>query len=767
MDFSTDFYRDEVRYGFYVPTAVKQAWGAELTVLAEIDRICRKHNIKYYAEWGTLLGAIRHGGFVPWDDDMDIVMLREDYTHFKKVAATELPKEFALHDYKSKDNHWLFLSRVVNINHICFEEEHLNKYHNFPYIAAIDIFVLDYLYKDYEKEQERSREIKLILAVADSIVEKGIDNASMYGLKSIEMKYNVKLSHISSPKKLGIELYRLAEQQMARVPEREADYIGQIFPWILRGEEGMPKEYYNHMVYIPFENTIIPVPANYDNVIKNRYSNYMDIYKGGNGHNYPYFEGQRKNLQAVADFKLPEFTFTMDMLKCDREKNDESKSLKDFVIEYLGVIDELMNDFCQQLIQDRTIENHNILPECQQLAIDLGTLIENVKGENSPNVKEIISYIEAYCEALYKIYELLADKADFLEDRSLDSHEFSDSVSYLRAAFENVKEIINERLLEKKVILFVATGQKQWNGFKKLYQINSSQKGNEVFIVLVPVAFKNALGKTSFDNVQIKDMDFLPKEAEVRSWQNVDLSLLKPDIIYIQEPYDRENPCLTVPPKFYAENLRNYTDCLIYVPPFYVSEFNENDIRDIYNMKHYVTVPGIVYADRILVQSENMKKMYVKKLTEFAGEDTYNIWEQKIKAAELYDSEELKADRVNDKKTVLYCIGENELTEKKALVLNEIKKRLEVFKENSSSFNLKICMYPPDLGSWESIDVSTTKRLMKLLGEYTENPWCEMYFISNMDWDDIARETDIYYGSPSPLAHMFAIRHKPVMISKD
>ena len=157
--------------------------------------------------------------------------------------------------------------------------------------------------------------------------------------------------------------------------------------------------------------------------------------------------------------------------------------------------------------------------------------------------------------------------------------------------------------------------------------------------------------------------------------------------------------------------------------------------------------------------------MYVKKLTEFAGEETYNIWEQKIKAAELYNNEEIKADKVNDKKTVLFCIGENELAGKKAVVLSEIKKRLEIFEENSSGFNLKICMYPPDLDAWESIDADTTKSLMKLLGEYTEKPWCKMYDISSTEWDDIARENNIYYGSPSPLAHMFAIRHKPVMIS--
>lgn len=52
MKLTTEFYQDEVRYGFYVPTAIKQAWGAELQILAEIDRICKKYNIRYFAEWG-------------------------------------------------------------------------------------------------------------------------------------------------------------------------------------------------------------------------------------------------------------------------------------------------------------------------------------------------------------------------------------------------------------------------------------------------------------------------------------------------------------------------------------------------------------------------------------------------------------------------------------------------------------------------------------------------------------------------------------------
>lgn len=766
MNFSIDFYRDEVRCGFYIPTAIKQAWAAELMVLGEIDRICRKYNIKYYAEWGTLLGAVRHGGFVPWDDDMDIGMLREDYIRFRQVAARELPKEYVIHDYESKDNHWLFLSRVVSRNQICFEEEHLNKYHNFPYMAAIDIFVSDYLYKDEEKEKERCDEIKLILAVADSIIEKGINDTMLQMLNRLEIKYQTKLLDIRSAKKLGVELYRLAEKQMARVPEKEAASVGQIFPWILKGNKGISKEYYDKIVRLPFENTTIPVPADYDTVISKRYGDYMTIRKVWDGHDYPYFEGQRRNLQVVADFKFPEFTFSPDMLS-RKNKQSDNKSLKEIVKEYIGVLDELMNSLEAQVIENKLIESIDILPECQQLAVDLGTFIENIKGENNHNVKEIVSCMEVYCEAIYGTYKLLTDTYDVLK-----YNELADSVAASKNAYETVKKAINERLLQKKVVLFITTGLKQWNGFKKLCQSSIEDEDNEVYGVLVPVVFKDFLGRAVFKNAELpSDGDFFPREMEVRIWNDIDVSLLQPDIIYIQDPYDGENPCLTIPPQFYSKNLKKYTDSLIYVPAFYVNEFCEQDVSDIYNMKHYVTAPAVMYADYVLLQSENTKKMYMKKLVEFAGEETREAWDRKLQGTELYDNIKLSANteennkNLSDKKTILYCIGENELAKKGKASINEIEERLEIFGENSASLRVKVCMYPPDKNVWKSTDNSVTQQITRMLEEYTQQEWCEICDINSAEWEDIAKESNAYYGSPSPLVHMFTTLHKPVMIS--
>ena len=95
MKLEREFFYDEVRDGFYIPGIIKRLWGAELTILSEVDRICKKYDISYYADGGTLLGAVRDGNFIPWDDDMDIMMLRKDFEVFTKVVQDELPDELS------------------------------------------------------------------------------------------------------------------------------------------------------------------------------------------------------------------------------------------------------------------------------------------------------------------------------------------------------------------------------------------------------------------------------------------------------------------------------------------------------------------------------------------------------------------------------------------------------------------------------------------------------------------------------------------------
>ena len=143
MQFPDNYFDDEVRDGFLVPGIIKKSWAAQLEVLSDIDTLCRKHGIRWFADCGTLLGAVRHGGFVPWDDDLDICMLRDDYNKFIKIAPSELPEWYSVINIHSSEEFTEMNTRVTNTMGIDYRREHTERYHEFPYPAGIDIFVLD------------------------------------------------------------------------------------------------------------------------------------------------------------------------------------------------------------------------------------------------------------------------------------------------------------------------------------------------------------------------------------------------------------------------------------------------------------------------------------------------------------------------------------------------------------------------------------------------------------------------------------------------
>ena len=280
------FLQDEVRCGFLVPAAVKQAWAAELEVLAEIDRVCRLHGITYFADWGTLLGTVRHGGFVPWDDDMDIVMKRKDYQRFLTEAVPDMAEGFAVQTYRNQKDFWLFMGKVVGRNHFCFEKEHLRKFHNFPYIACVDIFVLDYVYPDAEKEDRRRILCKHLLGVADGIAEgklRPVDQERH--LQALEKQMGKRLERLADPVAMRRMLYGEIERLFAEVPEKEAKELTQLFPWGLKGNGyRFPKEYYEDPIRLPFEYTTMPVPQCYDRMLRMRYGDYLRLVKDAGAH---------------------------------------------------------------------------------------------------------------------------------------------------------------------------------------------------------------------------------------------------------------------------------------------------------------------------------------------------------------------------------------------------------------------------------------------------------------------------------------------------
>ncbi len=114
----------------------------QLAYLLEVDRICKKHHIKYFLGGGTLLGAIRHNGFIPWDDDADIMMLREDYDRFAEVAQQELPAGMTFQSGKT-DKNCFYEFNKLRVENTIFATELAKNHTDINVGIAFDIFCHD------------------------------------------------------------------------------------------------------------------------------------------------------------------------------------------------------------------------------------------------------------------------------------------------------------------------------------------------------------------------------------------------------------------------------------------------------------------------------------------------------------------------------------------------------------------------------------------------------------------------------------------------
>lgn len=124
---------------------IKEVQNKLLLILIEFDRICRRHKIKYSLEGGTLLGAVKYKGFVPWDDDIDVIMERKEYERFLQICKKELHKDFFLSNNRTVRHFPLNYSKL-HMNRTLYIQEstaHLK----IPQGLFIDIFPLDHVYK--------------------------------------------------------------------------------------------------------------------------------------------------------------------------------------------------------------------------------------------------------------------------------------------------------------------------------------------------------------------------------------------------------------------------------------------------------------------------------------------------------------------------------------------------------------------------------------------------------------------------------------------
>jgi lipopolysaccharide cholinephosphotransferase len=299
IQFDEKFFEGEVRKDFYIEPMMKRVWAAQMEVLAVIDEICKKHEIKYFADWGTLLGTVREGGFVPWDDDMDIAMLRPDYTRFIQLLSTELPEGFVYINIHNEEMEDSFNTRVLNSNSIRTDEQFLQRYHGCPYAVGIDIFPVDYVPRDKNDEKVQIDLINIVCSTAQMLSKEDVDqNDLSANLRKIEELTGY---HFHAKKSLLYQLNILGEGLCAMYGPEDADYVTSMLDLAKDWDYYCPKEAYEEAILMPFEGVFeMPVPKGYDKLLEIKYGDWKTPVQGVNGHGGAvFFYDQEESLRLA------------------------------------------------------------------------------------------------------------------------------------------------------------------------------------------------------------------------------------------------------------------------------------------------------------------------------------------------------------------------------------------------------------------------------------------------------------------------------------
>lgn len=305
LEFNDSFFQGETIDGFYVESEMKRAWAAQMEVLMEIERICNKYNIQYYAAAGTMLGAVRHKGFIPWDDDLDISMKRADYQRFMKVAPKEIPYQWHLYSPQLDKGWKMPFMRLINNMGINISSKFLQQFHGCPYGVGVDIFALDYLPSDKTELEvlkilyEHTLYVKQIIEKGSTeLTEEEYQNKIEEFLLEVEETLRFKINRKENI--VNQMLVRLEEMSML-YQEEESKQLGCICFMSPGDSKGVLKEWYQEAVLLPFENIMIPVPKGYDEVLRVSFGDYMIPVRGASAHSYPFYKNQRKQVEEMVD----------------------------------------------------------------------------------------------------------------------------------------------------------------------------------------------------------------------------------------------------------------------------------------------------------------------------------------------------------------------------------------------------------------------------------------------------------------------------------
>ena len=407
------------------------------------------------------------------------------------------------------------------------------------------------------------------------------------------------------------------------------------------------------------------------------------------------------------------------------------------------------------------------LTQCQQIAIEIGSFIET-KG----NIGEkIVGLLEEYCETIYQ--------------QSINLHNETE-YKHLHHKIQNqLKKIDNKIRYElpedKKEIVFFPYHASMWDSLESIWEAANEDESCEVYVVPIPYYEKKPGG--SFGEMHY-ERDGYPNHVPIIPWQEYHVAERKPDMIFIHNPYDNWNHVTSIHPSFYSSELRKHTKMLVYIPYFILPEIEPSHQSEIDNMKHLCFSPGVIYANKVIVQSEKIRQIYI---TEYLKEAESNklyfdrrqvedkilgLGSPKLDKVQNYNSGEhnipeqwMSILRKKDgtlKKAIFYNTTIVSLLKNREKMIQKMENIFSIFREQKDEVALLWRPHPLLEATVKSMRPQLWISYKQLVEQYKNEGWG--IYDDTADLNRTIGLSDGYYGDRSSVIQLYQKTGKPIMI---
>lgn len=303
LELPIGFYEAEIRNDYLISSEMKKVWAVLFDLLNVFQRVCAKHNIKWWGDAGTILGAARHKGMIPWDDDIDVMLMRDDYNKLCEIAPKEFSHPYFFQTEQTDKGSCRGHAQLRNSETTGILKGEVKRKLQFNQGIFLDIFPIETIPNDETLFQKQAANVAMLKGRAVGMRNRTTTYHFVFR-KNVVLLMRDYLFHVIFSGKLRRfyryeEVFSQFEEEMQKYSGTESERVCKLCLPPVKPRRIWKRSWFDDTVYLPFEMFQLPVPVGYKELLDTFYGDWHTFKIGASTHGGCVFDTDKPYTEYI------------------------------------------------------------------------------------------------------------------------------------------------------------------------------------------------------------------------------------------------------------------------------------------------------------------------------------------------------------------------------------------------------------------------------------------------------------------------------------